>query len=213
MTEDFARDMMLLLDLLNLAVDKGYSNPMDPDYQNYYQLNIERSELYRAAHELMTKVQELKTTFNDGNRRVMMGLWIAGFMDPMDPIGDANDVNELRHALNQGATLKDLTDKASDVGTDLITLLDRLKAPHLDYQDTAISGAYLEQKVRNVMNLHYVNDAMMLPDTDPSSFAWLRRRLESMLAFFKGGGGGQDIYWPSSYVSSSSSSSSSSSYP
>ncbi|HWB07318.1 MAG TPA: hypothetical protein VG796_30110 [Verrucomicrobiales bacterium] len=197
MTQDFARDMQLLKDLLQLAADRGHSGT-----DAYKHLDEFHRKVETDAGELMVSVQNLKKAFNETNRELLMGFWIAIFVDPVDP--PHAQPQDIEPALTEAQLLA----RAHDTGGKLIALLDSLKDPHKRMTDPAPpQGEVLKNRINDIRTL--------VPGDLSTGYLWLNRRLDSMIrAFTKdGGGGGQDTYWPSNYVSSSSSSSSSSTYP
>jgi hypothetical protein len=196
MTEDFASDMYLLRDLLLLAQNNGHAGK--PEWN---ELNRSLIGLEQQATRLMESVQELKQAFNPANRDLMMGLWIASFVDPVDP------PNGETPPINEKLTEADLIDRAKKTGGLLNELFDALKAPHRVAGDRLPQGADLQAKIDGVS---------ALVDLDLNKeYRHLGENLEKLIGAFQktGGGGGQSTYWPSNYVSSSSSSSSSTTYP
>jgi len=197
MTEDFARDIRILRDLLQLASDRGHAGTLA-----YNDLNGETTEIEEDATAVMTAVQALKAAFNEQNRDLMMGFWIATFVDPVDP-----PFEEATPGVVAGLNEAELIARARVAGTRLRELLDKLKRPHLIKNDNLNQGGDLTQLITDV-------EVLVAGDLG-SGHAWLKKKLDAMTASFTkmGGGGGESTYWPSNYVSSSSSSSSSSSYP
>lgn len=196
MTEDFARDMQLLQDLLQLASDRGFTE--DEDYAG---LNTLFSTLNQQAGALMEAAGSLKRSFNEKNRELMMGLWITTFVDPVDPpFGEPVEVEA-------EATEETLISRAKTTGGLVIGLLDLLKAPHEAKNDGQPQGEDLKNQINKVRDL--------VPADLVANYSWLNRRLDAMIRAFSkdGGAGDSSTYWPSNYGSSSSSSSSSSSYP
>ncbi len=196
MTEEFASDMYLLRDLLHLAkCQKQEQNPA------FSQLDATLQRLESRATELMAAIQHLKQAFNPANRDLMMGLWAAGFVDPVDPPNGETPQFEAKLAE------ADLLQRAKDAGRLLNELFDDLKAPHLAAGDGRAQGDELRSQICGVRRL---------VEADlQAQYRQLGRNLDRLVAAFQhmGGAGGESTYWPSQYVSSSSSSSSSSGYP
>jgi|GEM_PF-2442751 len=193
MTEDFASDMYLLRDLLLLAQNNGEGNSAE-----WAALNGKLESLEEQATKLMAAVQHLKLAFNPANRTLMMGLWIASFVDPLDP------PNGQQPKFEQGLTESDLINRAKEAGRLLNALFDALKSPHREKGDGQAQGEELKSTIVGVSTLKGV--AVDLH----GEYQRLGATLDRLTAAFnpKGGGGGESTYWPSNYVSSSSSSSS-----
>lgn len=199
MTEDFASDMYLLRDLLLLAENNKHSGTAE-----WNALNAKLASLEGKATVLMKSVQELKRAFNERNRNLMMGLWVAGFVDPKDP------PNGQKPEFDEDLTQDELIKRAKETGILLNSLFDELKFPHYRENDGAAQGDELKAAITGVRNIKEVADDLQ------NDYRRLREMLDRMTAAFnpKGGGGTPTTYWPSNYVSSSSSSSSSSTtYP
>lgn len=196
MTEDFASDMYLLRDLLLLAQCTGHGKT--PEWSS---LNDTLVDLETKASHLMVAVQDLKLAFNPANRDLMMGLWIASFVDPVDP------PNGESPKIDAKLPEADLIDRARRTGALLNELFDALKAPHRIAGDNQPQGGDLQGQIADV-------SALVAVDLK-KDYLRLGENLSRLVAAFQktGGGGGGATYWPSNYVSSSSSSSSSSGYP
>lgn len=198
MTDDFASDMYLLRDLLLLAENNGQGNTSE-----WKDLSDKLASLEGKATPLMQAVQNLKLAFNTSNRDLMMGLWIAGFVDPVDP------PNGQEPKVDESLTEAQLIDRAKVTGKLLNELFDELKSPHSRKGDGAPQGEYLKATIAKLSTLKEVAVDLQ------GEYKRLRETLDRMTAAFnpKGGGGTPTTYWPSNYVSSSSSSSSSTGYP
>jgi hypothetical protein len=192
MTEDFASDMYLLRDLLLLA-----EHNKQAETPEWNVLNAKLASLEGKATELMKSVQELKRAFNERNRNLMMGLWVAGFVDPLDP------PNGQKPEFDENLTEAELIKRAKETGILLNSLFDELKFPHYRGNDAEAQGDELKTAITNVRNIKEVADNLQ------NDYKRLREMLDRMIAAFnpKGGGGTPSTYWPSNYVSSSSSSS------
>ncbi|MFN0127723.1 MAG: hypothetical protein ACKV19_13670 [Verrucomicrobiales bacterium] len=196
MTEDFASDMYLLRDLLLLA----RCQKKDHD-SAYAELHATLGRLESKATTLMVAVQHLKRAYNPANRELMMGLWAAEFVDPVDP------PNGQQPEIDDKLSEADLIARAKEAGRLLNDLFDDLKSPHRVAGDKLPQADDLRRQITGVRQL---------VESDLQGEFWqLRRNLDCLVAAFQkmGGAGGESTYWPSQYVSSSSSSSSSSGYP
>ena len=198
MTEDFASDMYLLRDLLLLAQNNGHGK--DPEWAA---LNEKLRSLEEKAGRLMESVQALKQAYNPANRDLLIGLWAATFVDPVDP------PNGEEVSYDAKLTEADLIARAKAAGGLLNALFDELKSPHRESGDNQPQGQVLLSKIAGVSTIPAVAADLK------GEYQRLGELLQRMMASFQklGGGGGDSSYWPSNYVSSSSSSSSSSGYP
>jgi hypothetical protein len=198
MTEDFASDMYLLRDLLLLAKNNGLSQSPE-----WVALNEKLVSLEQKAARLMAAVKDLQLAFNPANRDLMMGLWAASFVDPVDPPNGQRPPNDPK--LSEA----DLIQRAKDAGVLLNDLFDDLKAPHRVAGDQQPQGEVLRSRIAAVSTVKGVAADLK------GEYKFLGDNLDRLIAAFQktGGGGGDSSYWPSNYVSSSSSSSSSSGPP
>lgn len=198
MTEDFASDMYLLRDLLLLAQNNDQGK--DPAWTA---LSEKLTSLEDKAGRLMEAVQALKQAYNPANRDLLLGLWAATFVDPVDPPN--GEKPEYDPKLGEA----ELIARAKAAGGLLNALFDELKSPHREAGDNQPQGQVLLSKIAGVSTIPAVAADLK------GDYQRLGELLERMIASFQklGGGGGDTSYWPSNYVSSSSSSSSSSGYP
>lgn len=143
MTEDFARDIYLLKELLKLRT-------IGPNEPNCQQLAILLPQIELEAGRLMEAVEQLKEAFNTRNELIVLGLWASGMVPPPAP-DEKLDTSDLIHRAHKaGRILKDLFNLMKPPSASLDTLADLTKKCMTERSADLPNARWLESRLNGM---------------------------------------------------------------